>query len=128
MLTFEQIKELVELVASHRLHSLEIDRSGFQLKIQGEASMPTAPAVVVAPATAPAPPVVAEVRPAAVAAAPSAAAPPSAPPAAEAGAGVHVVTSPIVGTFYASPSPMPTPSCDPATGFARDRCCASSRR
>ena len=36
MLTFEQIKELLELVASHRLTGLELERSGFRLKIEGE--------------------------------------------------------------------------------------------
>jgi len=107
MLTFEQIKDLVELVARHRLHSLEIDRSGFQLKIQGEASAPPAPAVLVAPPAAPVPQVVAETR-AATSAAPVQPPAPQAP-APEAEAGLHVVTSPIVGTFYAASSPDADP-------------------
>ena len=36
MLTFEQIKELIDQVASHRLSGLEIERSGFRLKIEGQ--------------------------------------------------------------------------------------------
>jgi len=106
MLTFEQIKELAELVARYRLQSLEIDRSGFQLKIQGEAATPAAPAVVVAPAAAAAPQLGSEVRPAS--GAPPAAAPTPTPEPARA-ADLHVVTSPIVGTFYAAPSPDADP-------------------
>jgi len=102
MFTFEQIKEFVELVARHRLHGLEIERSGFHLKITGEAAAArdAAPIVVAAPA-APAPPL------AAVLAAPAASAREVAPaPPVEA---LHVVTSPIVGTFYSAPSPDAPP-------------------
>ncbi|HEY6321611.1 MAG TPA: acetyl-CoA carboxylase biotin carboxyl carrier protein [Thermoanaerobaculia bacterium] len=35
MLTFEQMKELVELVARHRLSGVEVERAGFRLKIDG---------------------------------------------------------------------------------------------
>ncbi len=97
MLTFEQIKELIELVSHHRLEGLEIERSGFRLKIDGhEAGRPAAPA----PSAA---------APAAVSTgAPAAPAPvvAAAPPVAEVG---HVLTSPIVGTFYSAPSPDAEP-------------------
>ena len=36
MLTFEQIKELIDQVASHRLSGVELERSGFRLKIDGQ--------------------------------------------------------------------------------------------
>jgi acetyl-CoA carboxylase biotin carboxyl carrier protein len=89
MLTFEQIKELVELVGRHGLQNLELERSGFRLSISGERAAGAAGA---APAA-----VVAEVaQPAAVAPSPVAEAPAS---------DVHVVNSPIVGTFYTAPSP-----------------------
>jgi len=103
MLSFEQIKELIEMVAKHRLHGFELERSGFKLAISGES----------AAATAPAPP-----RPAATDAAPPAAAPTAAAPASlsaaapaesTASAESHVVRSPIVGTFYAAPSPDAEP-------------------
>jgi acetyl-CoA carboxylase biotin carboxyl carrier protein len=108
LLTFEQIKELIELVAHNRLQGMELERSGFRLKIDGQqtaqmvqvqAAAPS-PAPVAAPGLAPA---------AAPMAAPAAAAP--AAPAAPAGppAGTHVLTSPIVGTFYSSPSPDASP-------------------
>lgn len=114
MLTFEQIKELIELVAQNRLQGMELERSGFRLKIDGQqtpqtvhtVAMPAEPAMVSSapqssmpapgmPAMAPAP----------------AASPAAAAPAAAAGPppGTHVLTSPIVGTFYSSPSPDADP-------------------
>ncbi len=98
MLTFEQIKELIELVSRHRLEGLEIERSGFRLKIDGH-DQARATVAAASPPVAPGP------------AAEPAAAPPAAPATegdlapAPAAAGGHVLTSPIVGTFYASPSP-----------------------
>ena len=111
MLTFEQIKELIELVAQNRLQGLELERSGFRLKIDGQqaqqaAAMP-AEAGASPLASAPAPAMTASAPPAsapAPAAAPAAASAPSGPPA-----GSHVVTSPIVGTFYSAPSPDANP-------------------
>ncbi|MEA2563326.1 MAG: acetyl-CoA carboxylase biotin carboxyl carrier protein [Acidobacteriota bacterium] len=101
MLTFEQIKELIELVAQRRLQGLEIERSGFRLKIEGQPQ--AQPAVQAAPA--------AEASfassPASAPAVPVSAAVPEAPASADAGA--HIVTSPIVGTFYRAASPDSDP-------------------
>jgi acetyl-CoA carboxylase biotin carboxyl carrier protein len=106
MLTYEQIKELIQLVTENRLHGLEVEKSGFRLKITGAASAPSFESVVpAAPAprrSEPAPTTGSSTEPPAPA--PAAAAPAAAP-----GAGQHVVTSPIVGTFYASPSPDAAP-------------------
>jgi acetyl-CoA carboxylase biotin carboxyl carrier protein len=100
VLTFEQIKELIELVARRGLGGLEVERSGFRLKIDGRAAAPAPPPASAegAPAAAPAAP-------------PPAAAPPAGEPAAAAGppAGAQVVHSPIVGTFYRSPAPDADP-------------------
>src|SRR6185295_9180030 len=41
LLTFEQIKELVELVAARRLQCLEVERSGFRLRIDGYGAVET---------------------------------------------------------------------------------------
>jgi acetyl-CoA carboxylase biotin carboxyl carrier protein len=116
VLTFEQIKELLELVAQRQLQGLELERSGFRLKIDGRAVAPALPAAAplpaapilpdfsAAPAAAAAPPM--SLSPAAVPAA--AAAPGTASPEPAGGGlppGTHVLTSPIVGTFYRSPSP-----------------------
>ena len=106
MLTYEQIKELIQLVTDNRLHGLEIEKSGFRLKITGvggAATAGSAPAVVYAAPLAPAPSEnAAPGREAATAAAAAPAPVPAAP-------GLHVVTSPIVGTFYGSPSPDADP-------------------
>ncbi len=111
MLTFEQIKELIELVAERGLQGLEIERSGFRLKVDGQAS---APHVVYAPAPAAEPVLTAApsgpppARPAATAA-PAAAPAPAQPEKAGPPAGSHIINSPIVGTYYRSPSPDAPP-------------------
>jgi acetyl-CoA carboxylase biotin carboxyl carrier protein len=140
VLTFEQIKELIELVARHQLSGIELDRSGFRLKIdglhpappqgaagvtpqglqayQGFGPLPLAAGATPAGAAPPlaalsppaqqpqaAPPAPSQTSPAAPA--PAAAGAPSGKPAAAANA--HILTSPIVGTFYRSPSPEAPP-------------------
>ncbi|HEX4496681.1 MAG TPA: acetyl-CoA carboxylase biotin carboxyl carrier protein [Thermoanaerobaculia bacterium] len=109
-MTFEQIKELIELVSQNRLQGVELERSGFRLKIDGQqpaqtvamAAPAAAPAAAPLPASTPAP-AAAPVAEAAPAAAPAAASPAGGPPPG------HVVTSPIVGTFYRSASPDSAP-------------------
>ena len=105
VLTFEQIKELIGLVAENRLQGLELERSGFRLKIDGQQAQQTMAVAVpaAAGAAASAAPPVTLPMPAAAAAAP--AAPAAAPSPAGPPAGSHVLTSPIVGTFYRAPSP-----------------------
>jgi len=102
----KEIKELVDMVARRGLAGLEVERAGFRLRIEGPRHE-TARAVshaVLQPAEA------GEAVPMAL--------PEAAPAAArvEAGRrpvpvddGLHVVTSPIVGTFYRSPSPDADP-------------------
>jgi acetyl-CoA carboxylase biotin carboxyl carrier protein len=105
VLTFEQIKELVELVAQRQLQGLELERSGFRLKIDGRpaAAAAPAPADSAAASAAPASALAFSLSPAPTAA-PQA---PAAAPQAGGGlpAGTHTLNSPIVGTFYRSPSP-----------------------
>jgi len=97
MLTFEQIKELIELVAQNHLQTLEIERSGFKLTIGGREA--PVPAVVTAAVPAPSP------ASAHVDAPVNDLEPPPVtgvdPPEIDA----HILASPIVGTFYGSPSP-----------------------
>jgi acetyl-CoA carboxylase biotin carboxyl carrier protein len=96
LLTFEQIKELLELVAARQLAGLEIERSGFRLKIDGRQGEPAVTAGVDPPpsprAAAPPPPSTAPP-------------PPAAEPAPSLPDDAQVVTSPIVGTFYRAPAP-----------------------
>jgi acetyl-CoA carboxylase biotin carboxyl carrier protein len=110
LLTFEQIKELIDLVTERRLQGVEIERAGFRMRIEGkrpaeivhvESATVTDREIVPPRATAPAEPVSG----------------PSQPPAEEASEaaesslpeGAHVLHSPIVGTFYSAPSPDADP-------------------
>jgi acetyl-CoA carboxylase biotin carboxyl carrier protein len=139
LLTFEQMKELVELVARHRLSGLEVERSGFRFRIDGyQAPAVTAPAAQIGhssppsgataglagipglggepalaalpptPASAVAPPPGLPVH-AGEAAAPGATALGAAGGTTGAAQGLHIITSPIVGTFYRAPSPDAIP-------------------
>ena len=108
MLTFEQIKELIELVASHRMTGLELERSGFRLTIDGYPAPSAGDAAAPAPATtAPSAPVAVASAPAPQVTAPATAGSPEAADAASDGPpdGATIVTSPIIGTFYRSPNP-----------------------
>jgi acetyl-CoA carboxylase biotin carboxyl carrier protein len=115
LLTFEQIKELVELVAQRQLQGLELERSGFRLKIDGYqapqqvvVAAPSAPAMPAMPMPAmPQMPPMPQMPAAGALSSPAAA--PAAAPQEESG---HVITSPIVGTFYRSPSPDASPFTD----------------
>ena len=89
MLSFKEIKELIDLVTERGLSGLEIERAGFRIRIEG-ARPAVANGVIEAPAIAAPPAALASAGTEAV--------------AAEA-EGVHVITSPIVGTFYRAPSP-----------------------
>src|SRR6476659_4821052 len=91
MLSFKEIKELIDLVTERGLSGLEIERAGFRIRIEG-ARPPAASGMIEAPANAAPAPTLALGGAAAAAAAPE-------------GEGVHVITSPIVGTFYRAPSP-----------------------
>ena len=93
MLSLKEIRELIDLVTERGLAGLEIERAGFRLRIDGPrppaaAEAPSVPATAAASLASP------------LVAAPSAVAP---EPAAD--ENVHVITSPIVGTFYRSASP-----------------------
>ncbi|MEE2775846.1 MAG: acetyl-CoA carboxylase biotin carboxyl carrier protein [Acidobacteriota bacterium] len=92
-MTFEEMKELIHLVASNKLGGVEVREADFHFRVSspGEAaSAPMAAAVVSGASAAPAP-----TEPAA----------PQAPPEPEG----HVLPSPIVGTFYAASSPDAEP-------------------
>lgn len=109
MLSFKEIRELIDLVSERGLAGLEIERSGFRLRIEGGR-----PAVANGGlGTA------AESLSATVPAGGSAAA--SAAPAAKEADDVHVITSPIVGTFYRSPSPESDPFAEVGEKVARGK-------
>jgi acetyl-CoA carboxylase biotin carboxyl carrier protein len=88
-----EIRELIELISRSSFSTFELERDGFRIKlVKAEAPAPVAGA---------APPA----APVAVAAPPTPA--PAEAPAPSPGPepGLHELNSPIVGTFYAAPSP-----------------------
>ena len=94
------VQQLLEMVEKSAVNEVELEEKGHKIRITKSApqNVMQAPAYQMAmPAAAPAP---------APAAAPAAA--PKAAPAAE-GKKYHEVKSPIVGTFYRSPSPDAAP-------------------
>jgi len=93
-LDLNKIKQVVDLMKKSDLSEFEIQDQEFKLRIKRD--LPGR-AVAPAPAAAPAP-VAAAPAPVAAAPAPVAAAPAADP-------NVKVITSPMVGTFYATPSP-----------------------
>ena len=92
MLSFKEIKELIDLVSERGLGGLEVERAGFRLRIEGvPAAATNGGGALPAPAAATAPE------------------PAAAPAPEETPTDVHVITSPIVGTFYRAPSPEADP-------------------
>lgn len=113
MFKLSEIKELIKLVDSTSIQELELENEGSRLFIRkpGKAetasvhvlpAQPVAAAQVVAPPPAPAAGIAAQGTTAA-ADAPAQSAP------AEDEASLHPITSPMVGTFYAAPSPTSPP-------------------
>jgi len=92
-LDLNKIKQVVDLMKKSDLSEFEIQDQEFKLRIKRDVGGRTAVAPVAAPVAAPAPVAATPV------AAPVAAAPVAADP------NVKVITSPMVGTFYATPSP-----------------------
>ncbi|MFN7960795.1 MAG: acetyl-CoA carboxylase biotin carboxyl carrier protein [Thermoanaerobaculia bacterium] len=97
-MTFEQISELVELVAQRRLARFELENADFHLTIEGQAaSQPAAVELVAAPQA---------LQPAAPRAAAAPAEPTTPSPSQP---GLHILHSPIVGTYYRCPAPDAPP-------------------
>jgi acetyl-CoA carboxylase biotin carboxyl carrier protein len=91
MLSYKEIKELIDLACERGLSALEIEQAGFRVRIEA-ASRGNGLAASAA-----------DVRGAVAFPVPSAPGPPKPEE------GLHVVTSPIVGTFYRSASPEADP-------------------
>ncbi|TXS89004.1 acetyl-CoA carboxylase biotin carboxyl carrier protein [Parahaliea maris] len=94
-----KVKKLIELLEESNIDEIEIKEGEESVRISRNSGQPMmAPAGYAMPAPAP-------VAPAPAAPAPAAAAVPEAAPEAAPALSGHVVTSPMVGTFYRSPSP-----------------------
>jgi acetyl-CoA carboxylase biotin carboxyl carrier protein len=106
-LNFKEILELIDKVADRGIGAVEIEQAGLKVRIDGKAS--PQPQVIhsyagdhhstaSAPASAPAPPPTPAEKAATAKAAEDAAE-----------VGLHIITSPIVGTFYRSANPESEP-------------------
>ena len=98
MLSFKEIRDLIDLVAERGLSGLEIEQAGFRIRIEGV--RPANNGSISASGLTAAPPAMTE----GVAS--------GAPATAETEESLHVIRSPIVGTFYRSPSPEADPFAD----------------
>lgn len=113
----KEIRELIEFLIDKDIAEFELERGDVKLRVKraGAQTVAAAPVITMAaPVAAPAAAAAhASASPAFTAPAP-AAAPAAAPSAVEdETAGAHVIKSPIVGTFYASPSPGAPPFIKP---------------
>ena len=105
-MNFKEILELIDKVADRGIAVVEVERAGTKVRIEGKNAAPQVIHSIVSeaksePSALPAIPLLAG-HPAATAAAQPA-------PAADTEAGLHIITSPIVGTFYRSPNPESDP-------------------
>lgn len=101
----QDLKVLIEFLKAHQVAEFELDRGEERVRLkfsQPESASPSLAELARLLAVAPAP--VAQAAQATVAEA----APVATPPCAE-DANMHIVKSPIVGTFYASPAPGAAP-------------------
>lgn len=102
----EQIKQLIRFMDQHNLEEFEFSRADLRIRLRKPSSVPVvASAVPVAAPERAAAPASASAPPPAVAAA-AVPIPPVESPADE---DLHLVKSPIVGTFYGAPSPGAEP-------------------
>ena len=99
------LKQLIEFLKQYQVAEFDLDRGDTKIRLKFEQQQ-TAPAAMgdLAKLLAAVP----STPQSAAAAHPGASAPPQAP-AADPDAGLHLVKSPIVGTFYGSPSPGSAP-------------------
>jgi acetyl-CoA carboxylase biotin carboxyl carrier protein len=104
----KELKELIDFLIEKDISEFELERGDVKVRIKrGLDARPHAIAAVVPAPVAVAPPVTSAAPPVA----------PSTPPAAAAAPaeqeGLHIVKSPIVGTFYESPAPGSPPFVKP---------------
>src|SRR6185312_1753520 len=102
----KELKELIEFLIEKDIAEFELERGDVKVRIKraGADAHLAPPVLAMSPVTVAAP-AIPVAPPAARPAAPTASSAPPAAPAETEEAGVHLVRSPIVGTFYESPSP-----------------------
>ncbi len=97
------LKQLIEFLKEHGVAEFDLDRGDVKVRLKFEQPAASASGLGDLARLLAATPQASV--PAAAAGAPAPAAPAAAPPAADPNEGLHVVKSPIVGTYYGSPSP-----------------------
>jgi acetyl-CoA carboxylase biotin carboxyl carrier protein len=100
---FQDLRQLVEFLKEQDVAEFDLDRG--DLKIRLKFSQPAVTAVPIAHMVPGVPTVAASIPMMAAAAAPAAPSPAPTAPAVDPDAGHHLIKSPIVGTYYGSPSP-----------------------
>jgi acetyl-CoA carboxylase biotin carboxyl carrier protein len=120
-LNMDELRELVELIAEHGFTDFELEREGFRVRLgrsnqPSQSSTPAPPVSHAAPTTAQQSATVSEPAPASGSTTPENVPPqPGAQPEGETAPPVleeedlHIIPSPIVGTFYRTPSPTAEP-------------------
>ena len=99
----KELKELIEFLIEKDVAEFELERGDVKVRIKRGVAISAAPVVIQAPVqTGPVPSAGSPTEA-------SAASAPSSRPAAPTEEGLHIVKSPIVGTFYESPSPGSPP-------------------
>ncbi len=108
-MNFKEILELIDKVASSGIAGVEVEQAGTKLRIEGKAAHPQVIHSFVGESKEPQLLSSIPVTALPLAAAPAAGA--AAAPVREEDneAGLHIITSPIVGTFYRSPNPEAEP-------------------
>jgi acetyl-CoA carboxylase biotin carboxyl carrier protein len=99
----KELKELIEFLIEKDIAEFELERGDVKVRIKRGVMISAAPAVIQAAVP------VAPVQSSASTVESTAASASSTRPAAAADEGLHIVKSPIVGTFYESPSPGSPP-------------------
>ena len=102
----EDLRELIEFLKQHGVAEFDLDRGDLKIRLKFNPQASASTGQPGLPRTMPA-----EVARAAATAAQSESVPQAAP--ADPDAGMHLVKSPIVGTFYSSPSPGASPFVSP---------------
>src|SRR5262249_4086159 len=109
MLSFKEIRDLIDLVSERGLSGLEIEQTGFRIRIEGARPAASSNGSLAAEATP-------------IAASHPASSPPALASAeAEIDSSLHMITSPIVGTFHRSPSPEADPFAEIGQRVARGK-------
>ncbi len=104
----KELKELIEFLKDNQIGEFDLDRGDLKVRIkfaQEGTSAADLAGLTRLLSAAPAAAVSAPATPIAPASAPVAAPTPAPAPEVDENAGLHIVKSPIVGTFYESPSP-----------------------